>query len=121
MNVTSKYMIDFVCKEEDRIRKEIVTAVFKAFREKGYRVTISHDQLNETEKTCNSVKACLKQVFEFEYTTDRCWLFAHGHSGHVAYWVMFVIDNVQDIISDYGINAEPIIKPISDLVYKKYD
>lgn len=120
MNVTSKYMVDFICKEEDRIRREIVTNVYKAFKDKGYRISISHDSQNETEKTVHSVKACLKQVFEFEYTTDRCWLFAHGHSGHVAYWVMFVIDNVQDIVSDYSINAEAILKPICENT-QKYD
>lgn len=120
MQINSKYMKAYVEKKENRIRREIVAAVFLAFRNKGYSVSVSHDSTNETEVKVNNIKACLKAVFDSEYNNNCCWIFAAGHSGIKSLWVMLVLDNVEDIVSDYHTEAEKLLTAANEIA-RKYD
>jgi hypothetical protein len=118
MQVSSKYMQGYVEAEELRIRQEIALACFRDFHRAGFRVSVSHDSENETEKLTRSGKDFLVAVFEAEYDSDRCWIFAAKNGMENPLWVMLVLDNVEDLVSDYCVSAEEYVKRANEIANK---
>ncbi len=118
MNIQSKYMQGYVEAEELRIRQEIALACFRDFHRAGFRVSVSHDSQNETEKLTRSGKDFLAAVFEAEYDSAHCWIFAAKNGMENPLWVMLVMDNVEDLISDYTLSAEEYVKRANEIANK---
>lgn len=118
MEIHSAYMKKFIQSEEARVRREITAAIYMGFRSGGFRISVSHDSNNETEKTVTSVNAFLKAVFESEYDNGRCWVFAAKNGMESPLWVLLVLDNVEDIISDYAVSAGALLTKANERAEK---
>jgi aminopeptidase C len=118
MEIHSAYMKKVVLGEEDRIRKEIALSVYRSFKDAGYRVSVSHDSQNESEKTALAGKQFLDLVFNSDWDSDRCWVFAAKNGMKSPLWVLLVLDNVEDLISDYHMGAEAILAKANETAEK---
>lgn len=118
MEIHSAYMKKIVLDEEDRVRKEIALSVYRAFKAAGYRVSVSHDSQNESEKTALAGKHFLDLVFNSDWDSDRCWIFAAKDGMSAPLWVQLVLGNVEDIISDYHAGAEAILAKANETAEK---
>lgn len=115
----SKHLQKIVDDECNRIRAEIITGVYNAFRKAGYRVSISHDSNNETEKTASSIKQMLAYALDSDEGCDRFWMFAYGYNTKSpAHWALFFVENDVDVLNDYSTSAEQIIAPVNNLAEK---
>lgn len=118
----SKHLQKIVEAEQDRIRAEIIGAAFKAFRDEAYRVTISHDQDNTTERTFKTAAGALAYALEGDAACDRFWMFAYSPASpdKPAHWAFFVTPNDVDVLNDYSVSAETILAPVNAIAARYY-
>jgi len=120
MEIHSIYLKKVVQDEETRIQREIALSVYSAFRKAGYRVSVSHDSQNESEKRALAGKQFLDLVFNSDWDSDRCWVFAAKDGMAAPLWVLLVLDNVEDLISDYSVSAESVLET-ANATARKYE
>jgi hypothetical protein len=108
--------------EENRIRKLLVREVCEAFLKAGFKIGVSHDTDNETERHFSTAGAATHYALTDDVEPSRyCWIFAYipgATTDKPVHWVMLVRENVQDIISNYSVSAERLIGPINKIADK---
>lgn len=124
----SKYLATYAEAEEKRIRREIAAHIYLAFSNAGLTVTVSHDPGNETERSAVSIRSFLARVFaDADYTTGTVHVFAYVKGAiwenkltEPVHWVELRTENVADLICDYSMSAEKLLKKAKETA-NKYD
>jgi hypothetical protein len=82
-----------------RVEKAIVREVLTRLRSAGF-LPVSVSSGGEDEMFLASVDETVDAIFE--YADDATVRFKDGADGSTRHWVLFVLGNGEDILSDYG-------------------
>jgi hypothetical protein len=105
--MTTTHFQDFIDNaiKSSPIEARIVRRIVKAFREAGDPIVSIFDSEEATKVTTE------RDILEVVFNLDYCYLETANGS-----WVMLVMGNEWDVLSDYTTNLELIVAPVMEWI-----
>ena len=92
-------------KVEELISKKVVDCLLKA----GYTVGVNDGEETTVENSTNK-----REIHAAMFTTDEDWVLAYKNGEWVG-WIHLAHNNNTDVICDYTVNLEDVLKAATDL------
>lgn len=121
--MTAKYLEAVIDRAKGKAQRDVLCKLWDAVAP-SYRVTLSHNNDNTTERTIRTRKGFCDSVARRADEALQIWVFLYGpndDNARPSHWVRLTPSNdAADLICDYTMGCNHLIEPVTKYA-EKYD